>query len=121
MTTTHSCSSYTVQSGDNLTNIGKWFGYTWRELADFNHIPNPDLIPVGLEIKFFPKNGQEIKQYKIKSGDTLSEIAQKNHLEAARPNKASWEDLAHFNHIPNPHVIQAGQHICIPVKVPTSA
>lgn len=121
MSTPQPCSSYKVQSGDNLTNIGKWFGYTVQELADHNHIQDPNVIPIGLQINFFAKKGQEIKQYEIKSGDTLSQIAEKNHLKAARPGKAVWEDLAHYNHIPNPHVIQAGQRICIPVKVPAFA
>ncbi|GAA0549084.1 putative chitinase [Saccharopolyspora erythraea NRRL 2338] len=121
MTTTQACSSYTVQSGDNLTNIGKWFGYTVQELAKHNQIPNPDMIQIGQKINFFAKKGQEIKHYEVKSGDTLSEIAEKNHLKAARPGKKSWEDLAHYNHIPNPNVIQAGQRICIPVKVPAFA
>ncbi|MBI1682712.1 LysM peptidoglycan-binding domain-containing protein [Caulobacter hibisci] len=39
--------SYTVASGDNLSNIGAQFGVSWQALAQANGLTNPNLIHVG--------------------------------------------------------------------------
>lgn len=38
---------YTVQRGDNLYRIGKWYGVTYQYLAKINHIKNPRKIYAG--------------------------------------------------------------------------
>ncbi|WP_291425462.1 LysM peptidoglycan-binding domain-containing protein [Deinococcus sp.] len=47
--------------------------------------------------------------YTVKSGDTLSAIAQKYYGDEMR-----YKDIAHFNNISNPDAIQVGQQIRIP-------
>ena len=67
--------TYTVKSGDTLSSIASKFGTTYQKLAEINNIPNPNLIYVGQILKI---NGTSSSTtYTVKSGDTLSEIAQK--------------------------------------------
>ena len=47
--------SYTIQSGDNLTNIGKKFGVSVSDLVAWNNIKNPDLIYAGSTLKIKKK------------------------------------------------------------------
>jgi len=43
--------SYTVRAGDTLVNIAGANGTTWQQLAQLNHVPNPDLILVGQQLR----------------------------------------------------------------------
>ena len=45
--------TYTVVSGDNLTNIGKKYGITWQQIYDANRdiLNDPDKIHPGQELK----------------------------------------------------------------------
>ncbi len=43
--------TYTIQRGDNLTNIGKRFGVSVNDLVAWNNIKNPDLIYAGDTLK----------------------------------------------------------------------
>lgn len=38
---------YTVQKGDNLSEIASWFGVSWSYLARVNHLSNPRVIVPG--------------------------------------------------------------------------
>lgn len=49
--------SYTVKQGDTLTRIGSETGLDWRDLALWNGIANPDVIPVGLVLRLTPPDG----------------------------------------------------------------
>ena len=42
---------YVVQPGDTLTSIARRYGTTWMALAEYNELPNPDLIIDGQIIK----------------------------------------------------------------------
>lgn len=44
---------YTVEKGDNLTEIGKKYGVSWQEIFDANkdQIKDPDLIQPGWKLK----------------------------------------------------------------------
>jgi nucleoid-associated protein YgaU len=44
--------TYTVQSGDNLSKIGKQYGVTWQQIFDANRdiLSDPDKIQVGQEL-----------------------------------------------------------------------
>jgi nucleoid-associated protein YgaU len=48
-----SVQEYEVQTGDNLTKIGKRYGVSWQEIYDANKdlIKNPDLIQPGWKLK----------------------------------------------------------------------
>ena len=67
--------TYTVKSGDTLSGIANMFGTTYQKLAEINGIVDPNKIYPGQVLKI---NGtSSAATYTVKSGDTLSEIAQK--------------------------------------------
>ena len=49
--------TYTVQHGDILYDIGLLFGMSWREIAAFNGLTDPDDIYVGQVLKIPAKGG----------------------------------------------------------------
>ena len=55
---TTSGGSYTVKSGDTLSKIAADWGVTVAELAEYNGIPNPNIINVGQIIKIPSTNNQ---------------------------------------------------------------
>jgi nucleoid-associated protein YgaU len=43
--------TYTVKSGDTLSEIAQGFGVDWHEMAELNNLENPDLIFPGQVFK----------------------------------------------------------------------
>ncbi|MCD7136643.1 LysM peptidoglycan-binding domain-containing protein [Limosilactobacillus balticus] len=121
--TTTNSNTYTVKSGDTLSGIAGKFNTTYTQLAQLNHISNPNVIRVGQVLTLHQTaaqntttSQQESKQnkqvttvvngtYTVKSGDTLSQIA-------ARFNTTT-SALASTNHISNPNLIEVGQQLRI--------
>ncbi|MFR0610989.1 LysM peptidoglycan-binding domain-containing protein [Limosilactobacillus balticus] len=121
--TTTNSNTYTVKSGDTLSGIAGKFNTTYTQLAQLNHISNPNMIHVGQVLMLHQTiaqntttNHQESQQnkqvttsangtYTVKSGDTLSQIA-------ARFNTTT-SALASTNHISNPNLIEVGQQLRI--------
>lgn len=113
---------YVVVPGDTLSKIAEKYGTTYKVLAKLNGIANPDLIYVGQKI-MLPKKEEEkpVEEkpaepkpakpkadyiwYKVKAGDTLSQIAMKY--------KTSVPKLVKDNGIVNPNVIFVGQKLKI--------
>ncbi len=100
--------TYTVVRGDTLSEIAQRFGTTVGALAAENGIKNPNLIYVGQVLKINSSGSQQSAniQYRIKRGDTLSEIA-------VRYN-TTVNAIANANNIKNPNLIYAGEVITIP-------
>jgi lipoprotein NlpD len=48
---------YIVQKGDTLTRIGLDHGQSWRDLARWNQLSNPDAIEVGQVLRVSPPDG----------------------------------------------------------------
>ena len=97
---------YTIKYGDTLTSIANMFGTTYEYLAKINNIPNPNIIYAGQTIKV-PKgnNNYTPKEYIVKEGDTLSQIA--------AMYGTTYQRLAEINGIENPNLIYPGQVIKI--------
>ncbi|WP_286312027.1 GH25 family lysozyme [Romboutsia ilealis] len=95
---------YTVENGDTLSEIAEKFNTTVEKLVELNDIQNPNLIYVGqvLKISSNDNNSQEKPTitYRVKSGDTLSEIAKKFNT--------TVEKLVELNNIQNPNLIYVG-------------
>lgn len=101
--------TYIVQAGDTLTKIAAAWGISVDDLAAYNRIKNPNVINVGQVIK---KPGSASSDtYTVKKGDTLSEIAAMWGVKTA--------DLAAYNGIKDPDVINVGQVIKKPTGVST--
>lgn len=94
--------TYTVQAGDTLSGIASKYGTTYQELARINNIANPNVIYPGQVIKI--NGGTVEKIYTVKSGDTLSEIANKY--------GTTWQNIYNNNRDiigSNPNLIKPGQ------------
>ncbi len=101
--------NYTVRSGDTLSGIAQRHGVGLNALIAANpQISDPDLIYPGQNVRIpGGSNGAQGGSYTVRSGDTLSGIAQRhdvslNALIAANPQ------------ISNPNLIYPGQRVNIP-------
>ena len=105
--------TYTVKKGDTLSEIAIKYHTTVSSLVNLNNIRNPNLIYPGqkLTINFSSNNGTDGQNacgkiaYKIKRGDTLSEIALKF--------ETTVNHIVMLNNIANPNLIYAGSTILI--------
>jgi lysozyme len=109
------CSAYHhVKRGDTLSSLARWYGVSIRALAALNGISNTNHIYVGQKLcvpsayapsKPPPGHGHHSSHYKVKHGDTLSQIA--------RWHGTSVHHLMRVNGISNPNYIYVGQLIRI--------
>ncbi len=105
---------YTVKSGDTLTSIAKKYGTTVDKIAKDNKIANPNIIYPGQKLKITTKSTSKpvtvtkYVTYTVKSGDTLSAIANKYGTTVSK--------IAKDNNISNPDLIYPGQKLKIAVK-----
>lgn len=95
-------STYTVKSGDTLSEIAVKYGTTVKKLADLNGIKNPNLIQVGQKIKLSgsaPAKPATSKPtyHTVKSGDTVSGLAVK--YGSSQSQIKSWNNLKDINKI----------------------
>ncbi|MBT0961486.1 peptidoglycan DD-metalloendopeptidase family protein [Denitromonas sp. IR12] len=49
--------TYVVQAGDTLNRIAQKFGYTFKELAEWNQMADPNQISVGQTVRVAPPDG----------------------------------------------------------------
>ena len=99
--------TYIVKSGDTLSGIGSKFGVSYQKIAADNNINNPNLIHPGQVLKIYTDQPQQpvYETYIVKSGDTLSEIAQQF--------RTSVNKIASDNGIKNVNLITVGQRLKI--------
>lgn len=99
---------YTVVAGDTLSAIANKYGTTYQQLADYNHIENPNLIFIGQKIIIPSTKSNNDIIYVVKSGDNLSLIASKF--------GTTWQKIYNDNHDVignNPNLIFPNQKIII--------
>lgn len=99
--------TYIVKSGDTLSGIGSKFGVSYQKIAADNNISNPNLIHPGQVLKIYTDQPQQpvYETYIVKSGDTLSEIAQQF--------RTTVDKIARDNEIKNVNLITIGQRLKI--------
>lgn len=96
--------SYTVVSGDTLSGIAAKFGTSYQTLQAINAIADPNKIFPGqvLKVPGGPApTPPSVKNYTVKSGDSLSAIASQY--------GTSWQRLAQINGLANPSLIYPGK------------
>lgn len=99
--------TYTVVSGDTLSDIAARYGTSYQYLAALNGIADPNRIYPGQVLRLTgsapaaPAPTPSEQTYTVVSGDTLSGIA--SHY------GTSYQHLAAINGISNPNLIRVGQ------------
>lgn len=92
---------HTVQKGETLSSIASSYGTSWKALADYNNLSNPNVVNVGQEIRIpeslnasapvkrtsspvssrpVPSSIKQGTSYTIQKGDALSTIAKRSGL-----------------------------------------
>ncbi len=110
--------THTVQPGETLYSIARYYGVTPEQLAFVNGITNPDLIYVG-QVLLIPEGsggeGTATIRYTVVAGDTLFGIA--------RRFGTTVQAIVSLNRLPNANVIYVGQVLLIPAPQgqPTAA
>ncbi len=102
--------TYRVKKGDTLSEIAQKFNVTVEDIIEANNLKYPYVIYAGQKLKI-PVGRKEYKYYRVRSGDTLSEIAQKFGV--------SIKDIIRANNLKRPYIIRVGQILRIPVKTKT--
>ena len=97
--------TYVIQPGDTLSEIAQRYVTTVSALASLNGISDPNKIYAGNTLKVPESGSSGAKYYTIRSGDTLSEIAQRFGTTVSA--------LASLNGISDPNKIYAGNTIRI--------
>jgi len=88
--------TYTVKSGDNLTEIAGNYNVKVSEIMEWNDLEN-DIIKEGQVLKLYPpkttekKTSKKTTTYTVKSGDNLTEIAEKFGVTVS--NLKEWNNL----------------------------
>lgn len=95
---------YTIVSGDNLSSIASRFGVSVQDICRLNNISNPNLIYPGQVLNFVGTQDNSV-YYTVRSGDTLSGIADKYNT--------NYQSIAKLNNISNPSLIYPGQNLRI--------
>ena len=98
---------YIVKRGDTLSEIAQKYNTTYQKIAQDNNIENPNLIYPNQKLKIYTNVSEETKEiiYIVKSGDTLSGIAQKYNT--------TYQKIAKDNNISNPNLIYPNQKLVI--------
>lgn len=114
--------SVTVQPGDTLSDIADRQDVSLNQLMQANGITNPNLVVAGQKL-VLPGSRQATATaapralptapYTVKSGETLSEIADRF--------STSTERLIQLNGISNPNLVVAGTRLAIPGRSSSSA
>ncbi len=106
--------NYIVKKGDTLSKIAQEFNTTVNDIAKLNNIQNVNLIYPCQILKIYEKtfnnesSGSNIISYKIKYGDTLSQIAKRYNV--------TVQSIVDLNNIQNPNYIYVGNVIKIEVN-----
>src|SRR5699024_1452323 len=104
--TSSSSGTYTIKSGDTLSEIASKNNTTTKALQNLNNIKDASKVYAGQKIKLSgsaSKNKTNKKYHTVKSGDTVSHLAQKN--------KVTQNQIKKWNNLSDVNSIQIGQKL----------
>ncbi len=102
---------HTVVAGDTLFNLGRFYGVEVNDIAQANQLANPNALSIGDQL-IIPIAGVESAEptaertHVVSAGDTLFRIGLTYGFTVA--------ELAAYNNLANPDVLEVGQVIRIP-------
>jgi len=107
--------TYVVKKGDNLYDLSRKFGVSVEDITELNKLKNNNL-GIGYELLIPGNDSQSNNNYSnnnyiVKSGDTISQIADKLGVKS--------KDLKSANNLKNDR-LQIGQELYIPLKSKTN-
>ena len=107
--------TYVVKKGDNLYDLSRKFGVSVEDITELNKLKNNNL-GIGYELLIPGNDSQSNNNYSnnnyiVKSGDTISQIAEKLGVKS--------KDLKSANNLKNGR-LQIGQELYIPLKSKTN-
>jgi len=102
--------TYVVKKGDNLYDLSRKFGVSVEDITELNKLKNNNL-GIGYELLIPGNDSQSNNNYIVKSGDTISQIAEKLGVKS--------KDLKSANNLKNGR-LQIGQELYIPLKSKTN-
>ncbi len=102
--------TYVVKKGDNLYDLSRKFGVSVEDITELNKLKNNNL-GIGYELLIPGNDSQSNNNYIVKSGDTISQIAEKLGVKS--------KDLKSSNNLKNER-LQIGQELYIPLKSKTN-
>ncbi len=114
----------TVRTGETLSEIAERHGVSLSRLMQANGIAKPDHVEIGQRLTIpgsgstarsasSPGGSQGTAPYTVKSGETLSEIADRFSTTTAR--------LIQINRISDPDLVMSGTRLQVPVTAQRSA
>ena len=98
--------TYVVKKGDNLYDLSRKFGVSVEDITELNKLKNNNL-GIGDELLVPINNLRSNNNYVVKSGDTISQIADKHGIKS--------KDLKSANNLKNDR-LQIGQKLSIPLQ-----
>ena len=96
-----------VRPGETLWEIGKRYGVRVADLRRWNNLSSRHVLKAGESLIVMPSGRQRTVRYRVRSGDTLSEIAARYDVSVA--------DLRRWNNFSPRQVLKAGERIVIKV------
>ncbi|MGI9286911.1 MAG: LysM peptidoglycan-binding domain-containing protein [Pseudomonadales bacterium] len=107
--------NYQVKAGDTLWKIARQFRVSIRDLASWNSMTPNDSLHIGRHITIWTKKSKLVKSvntnmvrkvgYRVRSGDSLYEIAQRFSINS--------EDIARWNALNKDEYLQPGQALTL--------
>lgn len=101
--------TYVVKKGDNLYDLSRKYGVSVEDIKSLNNLSNNNL-GIGNELLIPNSNSKSNINYKVKSGDTISQIADKHGIKT--------KDLKSANNLKTDR-LQIGQELFIPIQSKT--
>jgi lipoprotein NlpD len=92
---------YTVQRGETLTRIGLDNGQSWRDLARWNNLTNPDVIEAGQVLRVVPPGASVEAQGVVvrpvtAGGESTATVASAKPAPASAPATAAADEVLGF-------------------------
>jgi murein DD-endopeptidase MepM/ murein hydrolase activator NlpD len=103
--------TYTVQSGDSISEIADQFGVSTNTIRWANNIPAKSTVKVGQKLVILPITGV---RHKVAKGDTLASVAKRY--------KSDADDIAAFNGLEPGEKLTVGDYVIVPdgeMNIPT--